>query len=80
MLPDNKKEGTYDTTNSKNLTKEQGRLKKAGENKESAAMLTSEEWKPITGRTYDMETRRKGSSKGYKIVAGKHFKSFPIVK
>lgn len=63
------------TYGSKNLEAEKKKLAKEG-----GAYVTSEEYYPITQRTYVLETKRKGSSKGYKIVAGKHFKARTIVK
>jgi len=72
-----RKKGIYGTVNSKNLEEEQKRIK---DSKKSAAMITSVEWKPITQKTYQFETRRKKSTKGYRISGGKHFKAYTIVK
>lgn len=36
--------------------------------------LTSTRLVPITKRTYNLETKRKGSTKGYKVKDGKYYK------
>jgi len=64
------------TTNSKSIEQEKANLKAAKE----YAYITSIEYRPITKRTYELETKRKGSTKGYKIVKGRFFKAFLIVK
>lgn len=58
------------TGRSENVQKLEADLKKPG----SHAYITSSEWAPISDRTYVLETKRKGSTEGYKQIAGKYFK------
>jgi len=76
------------TTNSKNLTKEEITLSKG-----NYSILISYEFRPISKRTYFLENKETFKSysaflklatypelKGYKIIKGKFYKSFIIVK
>jgi len=46
----------------------------------NGAKLESIEYFPITKRTYELETKRKGSTSGYKKEGNKYYKSTKIVK
>jgi len=63
------------TTGSKSLKAEERRLQK-----EDGAYLMSERLHPITERTYNLETKRKGSKAGYKKSGGKFYKIRTTVK
>lgn len=65
------------TVGSKDLEKTKKEHSKA---KKSSAYITSQEWAPITPRTYALETKRKGSTKGYKKIGNKHYKARTVVK
>lgn len=43
----------------------------------ASGTLTSSRRVPITKRTYDLETKRKGSTKGYSISNGRYYKEQP---
>ena len=63
------------TTGSKNLAAEKKRIAK-----KSGSYVTSKEDRPISKRTYELETKRKGTTKGYRKSKGKYYKSETVVK
>ena len=42
----------------------------------ASGTLTSSRWTPISKRTYELETKRKGTTKGYRKTNGKYEKEF----
>lgn len=72
-----KKRTTKGTVGGKQLAKTKRVHKKATK---ASAFVTSKEYVPITKRTYELETKRKKSTAGYKKKNGKYFKAQTVVK
>lgn len=48
--------------------------------RKASAVLQFIEYRPITKRTYELETKRKGTTEGYKVVDNKYFKLILVIK
>lgn len=70
-----KRRGKATSTGSKNRAAEERRIAES-----PGSFVLSTDYRPVTKRTYELETKRKGSTKGYKVENGKYFKGFDTIK